>query len=163
MDHYYDESHILESATPYTDAIRVSNVRLADAQNLYLTAKDCNFRQLNLKRRSIWFQFAEEKALRAAYQAASEPLHGLESDWAPEADILETRPPSRRDLQIPGQEMGPALHPGAEAIRGGGGEAEGATHDGVPGLQVQAQEEEDKEVSFPASGAFWRGHEQRQQ
>ena len=25
MDQYYDESHILESATPYTDAIRVSN------------------------------------------------------------------------------------------------------------------------------------------
>ena len=80
MDHYYDESHILESATPYTDAIRVSNVRLADAQNLYLTAKDCNFRQLNLERSSIWFQFAEEKAFRAAYQTASEPLHGLESD-----------------------------------------------------------------------------------
>ena len=50
--------------------------------------------------------------------------------------------------------MGPALHPGAEALRGGGGEAAGATHDGVPRLQVQAQEEEDKEVSFPASGAF---------
>ena len=39
MDQYYDESHILESATPYTDAIRVSNQRLGDAENLYLTAK----------------------------------------------------------------------------------------------------------------------------
>ena len=24
MEHYYEDSHLLESATPYTDAIRVS-------------------------------------------------------------------------------------------------------------------------------------------
>ena len=104
---------------------------------------------------SIWFQFVEKEALRASHQAAAEPLHGLESDRAPEADLLAARPPPRRDLEISGQEMAPAQHPGPPALRGGGGEAAGAPHDGVPRLQVQAQEAEtDQEVPVTAPGAL---------
>ena len=58
------------------------------------------------------YYLAAQEAERAAHQASSEPVHGVVADRAAEADLAAARPPPRRHLQVPGQEVAPALHTG---------------------------------------------------
>merc|ERR1711953_1449533 len=83
----------------------------------------------------------DAKAPSGAHQAADESVHGVVPAGEEEDNRELPRLAQRRDLEEPGEEVEGVDGGAKEALRGGGREAEDASPQGVPPVQVSAKEE----------------------
>ena len=87
------------------------------------------------------FSQTDQEAPAKPHQAANERLHGVVADGEEEDHRGDAGQAQRRDLQGAGEALEAPERRPAQPLCGGGRAAEDIAPEGVPGLQVQAEEE----------------------